>query len=175
MSVLTIVIALVAIQRVGELLLANRNTKALLAQGAREAGRGQYPVIVALHFLWLVALVAVVPAATPPDWIWLGVFILLQALRVWVIASLGRFWTTRIITLPGAPLIRRGPYRLIRHPNYLVVALEIPVLPLVFGAWELALGFGLANLAVLAWRIMLEDQALASRRLSQGPGDTVTT
>ena len=164
MSAIEIVAVLVALQRVAELVLANRNTRALLAQGAREEGRGQYPVIVALHLLWLVALVVFIPAATPPDWTWLGLFIALQAARVWVIASLGRFWTTRIITLPGAPLVRRGPYRFIKHPNYLVVALEIPVLPLAFGAWSLALAFGFANLGLLAWRIALEDRALATRR-----------
>ena len=164
MSALILVVALVAIQRIAELVVANRNTRALLAQGGREEGRGQYPVIVALHVLWLAALVIAVPVATPADWYWLGLFVVLQAMRVWVLLSLGRFWTTRIITLPGAPLVRRGPYRLLRHPNYLVVALEIPVLPLVFGAWALALGFGLANLALLIWRISLEDRALAPRR-----------
>ncbi len=170
MTIFLVVVVLVALQRVAELLVANRNTKRLLAHGAREAGRGQYPIIVALHVLWLAALVVFVPADTAPDWYWLGLFIALQALRVWVIMSLGRFWTTRIITLPDAPLVRRGPYRIFRHPNYLVVALEIPVLPLAFGAWDLAAGFGLANLLLLVWRIALEDRALAPRRglLSSG-------
>jgi methyltransferase len=81
---------------------------------------------------------------------------------VWTLASLGGFWTTRVIVVPGAELVRRGPYRFIRHPNYLIVALEVPVLPLVFGAWPLALGFALANLAVLAWRIRVEERALAA-------------
>lgn len=164
MSIVLLVVVLVALQRIAELVIANRNTRALLAQGGREAGRGQYPLIVALHVLWLVALVVAVPGATPPDWYWLGLFLALQAMRVWVLLSLGRFWTTRIITLPGVPLVRRGPYRLLRHPNYLVVALEIPVLPLVFGAWALALGFGFVNLALLVWRISLEDRVLAPRR-----------
>jgi methyltransferase len=163
-TVFWIVIALVAVQRIAELVIANRNTKALLARGAREEGRGQYPFIVALHLLWLVALIVFVPPGAPPDWYWLGLFIVLQVLRVWVIASLGRFWTTRIITLPEVPLVRRGPYRFLRHPNYLVVALEIPTLPLAFGAWPIAAVFGLANLALLTWRIALEDRALAPRR-----------
>ena len=164
MSWFYLVLALVALQRVAELVIAHRNTRALLARGAREEGRGQYPVIVALHLLWLVALLVFVPAGAPPDWYWLGLFVTLQALRAWVIGSLGPFWTTRIITLPGAPLVRRGPYRFLRHPNYLVVALEIPLLPLAFGAWGVALAFGLANLALLSWRIALEDRTLAPRR-----------
>lgn len=165
MSPFAIVIGLVAVLRLIELAIANRNTRALVAQGAVEIGRGQYPFIVALHALWLVALLGTVPMDAPVDWYWLGVFLVLQAGRAWVIASLGRFWTTRIITLPNAPLIRHGPYRFLRHPNYVIVALEIPVLPLAFGAWIIALGFGLANLAVLLWRIGLEDRALAERRV----------
>ena len=104
-----------------------------------------------------------VPADTPPAWGWLGVFVVLQGLRLWVLASLGPLWTTRIITLPGAPLVRRGPYRFLRHPNYAVVVAEIAVLPLVFGAWRIALVFSLLNLALLAWRIRVEQQALAPR------------
>jgi methyltransferase len=88
----------------------------------------------------------------------------LQAARLWVLASLGRFWTTRIVILPGAPLVRRGPYRYLRHPNYLVVAAEIAVLPLVFGAWGIALVFSLLNLVLLIQRIRVEDAALAPRR-----------
>ena len=170
MGVAYLVFILVAAERLTELVLARRNTRALLAQGAVEIGRGQYPWFVVLHAGWLAALAATVPAAAPPDWAWLGLFALLQLGRAWVIASLGRFWTTRMITLPGAPLIRRGPYRFVRHPNYLVVALEIPVLPLAFGAVWIALVFGLANLALLAWRIAIEDRALAARR-DAPPGD----
>jgi methyltransferase len=88
----------------------------------------------------------------------------LQGWRVWVLSSLGRYWTTRIIQVPEAPLVRSGPYRLMRHPNYLGVALEIPLLPLAFGAWRLALTFGLANAALLCWRIRLEERTLAPRR-----------
>ncbi len=107
------------------------------------------------------ALFALVPAEAPANWGLLGLYGLLQLGRLWVIASLGRRWTTRVIVVPGAPLVTRGPYRFLRHPNYLVVALEIPVLPLAFGAWQIALGFGLANLALLAHRIRLEARALA--------------
>src|SRR5262249_24074026 len=94
----------------------------------------------------------------------LAAFAILQGLRLWVLLSLGRYWTTRIITVPGAPLVRRGPYRFLRHPNYLVVAAEIAMLPLAFGAWVVAVVFSALNAALLAWRIALEDQALAPRR-----------
>ena len=163
MSWVAIIVALVAAERGAELVHARRNTRALLAKGGVEAGAGHYPLLVLLHGAWLLALLYVVPAERTPSWGWLGVFLLLQALRLWVMASLGRYWTTRIITLPGAPLVRSGPYRFLRHPNYVVVAAEIAVLPLVFGAWRIALLFSLLNLALLAWRIRVEQQALAPR------------
>lgn len=164
MPVLWIVIALVAAQRLTELVYAERNTRRLLAAGGQESGAGHYPLLVGLHALWLVALAVFVPAEQPANWWLLGVFAVLQALRLWVLASLGPFWTTRVITLPGAPLVRRGPYRWLRHPNYLVVVGEILVLPLAFGAWQIALVFSLANAALLALRIRCEERALAPRR-----------
>ena len=151
---------LVAAQRLGELTYARRNTKRLLAAGGVEHGVGHYPLIVALHGGWLAALFWFVPVAAPAGWGWLGFYGLLQLGRLWIMASLGARWTTRVIALPGAQRVRRGPYRFLRHPNYLVVALEIPVLPLAFGAWQIALGFGLANLALLAHRIRIEERAL---------------
>jgi methyltransferase len=164
MSVLWIVLILVAVQRLAELVYARRNTRRLLAEGAYESGAGHYPLLVGLHALWLVSLALFVPADRAPDWALLAVFVLLQGLRVWALASLGRFWTTRVITLPGAPLVRRGPYRWFRHPNYLVVAGEILVLPLAFGAWEIAVIFSLANAAILTLRVRCEERALSPRR-----------
>lgn len=158
-----IIVALVAAQRLGELAYAQRNTARLLARGGQEAGAGHYPLLVGLHAAWLAALVLFVPADTQPYWPLIGLFLLLQVGRVWVIWALGPFWTTRIITLPEAPLVRRGPYRVCRHPNYLVVVLEIAVLPLAFGAWEIALGFSVLNAALLAQRIRIENAALAAR------------
>lgn len=163
MSVLWAVLALVAAQRLGELWLARRNAARLLARGAVEHGRGHYPLIVALHAGWLAALALLVPPETPPDWFWLAFFLVLQAGRVWVIASLGGRWTTRVIVPPGEPLVRRGPYRYIRHPNYLIVTLEIAVLPLAFGAWEIALAFSVLNALALAWRLRVEGAALGYR------------
>jgi methyltransferase len=158
------IIFLVVLQRLGELTLANRNTRKLRAEGAVEIGAGHYPLMVLLHAAWLMAVLWLLPAPLTIHWGWLALFVILQAARIWVIASLGRFWTTRIISLPGAPLVKRGPYRFMRHPNYLVVAGEIAVLPLVFGEILVAILFSLANGALLFWRIRQENAALAARR-----------
>lgn len=161
MSAVEIVVLLVALQRLLELAWARRNHQRLRVAGAREAGAGHYPLMVALHAAWLLALLLLVSDEAPLSWPLLGFFLLLQIGRVWVIASLGKWWTTRILVVPGAPLVRNGPYRWLRHPNYLIVAAEIAVLPLVFGAWRLALVFSLLNAALLAWRIRVEERALA--------------
>jgi len=158
-----LILALVAAQRLGELWLATRNTRALLARGGREVGAAHYPLFVLLHGGWLASLFVAVPAGAPVDMALLGLFVLLQLCRLWVIATLGRYWTTRIITVPDAPLIRHGPYRLMRHPNYAVVTAEIAVLPLVFGAWGIALLFTVLNAALLLHRIRVEEAALADR------------
>lgn len=154
----------VAVQRLIELLWSRRNERRLRAAGAIEIGARHYPLFILLHGGWLLAMFLGVPADAPLIWPLLVLFLLLQAARVWVIVSLGRYWTTRVLSLPQAPLVRRGPYRLLRHPNYLIVALEIPLLPLAFGAWRLALLFGTLNLLLLAYRIAVEERALSPRR-----------
>jgi methyltransferase len=156
---------LVALQRLAELAWSARNERRLRALGAVEAGRAHYPVIVGLHAAWLAALLWF-GWSRPVEPAWLGIFLMLQLARVWVISSLGERWTTRVLVLPGAPLVRRGPYRFVRHPNYVVVALEIVVLPMALGLGALAALFGAANAAVLAWRVRVEDRALAAA----GPG-----
>ncbi|MBX3498489.1 MAG: hypothetical protein KF889_03530 [Alphaproteobacteria bacterium] len=158
------IVGLVALQRLGELVYARRNTRALLAKGAVEVGRAHYPLFVLLHASWLLAIVAMLPPAPPIHWPALAALVALQALRLWVIATLGPYWTTRILTLPGAPLVRGGPYRFLRHPNYAVVVGEIAVLPLVFGLVGVAIVFSILNALLLWWRIRVEDQALESRR-----------
>ena len=157
------ILGLVTLQRVGELVLSRRNTERLLAQGAREAASGHYPLIVALHAAWLVGLwyLAVWRGDVGVSWGWLAVFVILQGLRVWVIATLGPRWTTRIIVLPGAPLVASGPYRFVSHPNYCVVAAEILVLPLVFGLLWYGLVFSVLNAVALWIRIRAEAAALA--------------
>ena len=159
MSLGALILALVTLQRLGELWLSNRNTRRLLAQGAVEHGRSHYPWIVAVHAAWLGSL-WIAALERPVSLFWLAAYILLQAARVWVIATLGKRWTTRIIVPPGQPLVKRGPYRWVDHPNYIVVAGEIAVLPLVFGFWDLAILFSLLNAAVLSIRIQEENKAL---------------
>ena len=154
-----VVLSLVTAQRLGELVLARRNTQRLRVRGAIEVGAGHYPFIVALHAAWLIGLGFL--AWDRPLILWLlTLFIGLQAARVWVIATLGGRWTTRIIILPGEPLVRRGPYRFLSHPNYVVVAAEILVLPLAFGLAWYALIFSLLNAALMAVRISVETQGL---------------
>ncbi|UTP38195.1 hypothetical protein M9M90_13305 [Phenylobacterium sp. LH3H17] len=166
MTLGVIVLAAVTLQRLGELLLAQHNTRRLIAQGGYETGAGHYPLIVGLHAAWLVAL-WVWGSDRPVNLPWLGAFIVLQLLRIWVIASLGGRWTTRIIILPGAPLVRRGPYRFLSHPNYMVVVAEIAVLPLAFGLVGLAVLFSVLNALVLWARIRAEGRALAGVRCDQ--------
>ncbi len=163
MSLAQWIVLAVAGLRVAELALSRRNQIRLLARGGREFGSGHYPLLVVLHVAWLAAMFFTLPAAAPVHWPLIGIFLSLQGLRLWTIASLGERWTTRIITLPGAPLVRRGPYRWIRHPNYAVVVGEIAVLPLAFGSWGLALFFSVANAALLGWRIRIENRALTGR------------
>lgn len=165
MTVFYGVLGAVVLQRLAELIWAGRNTARLRRLGAVEADAGGYPMFVLMHAGWLVGLALSVPAATPPDWPLLGCFAALQLGRVWVVFSLGRWWTTRVLTLPGAPLVRTGPFRWLRHPNYLVVAAEIAVLPLAFGAVAVAALFSALNLGLTARRIRIEEQALAPRRV----------
>lgn len=157
------VLTLVTLQRLMELVLARRNTRILIAHGGIEIGAGHYPLIVALHTAWLAGLWALAWNRSI-DLALLGVFAGLQALRLWVLASLGERWTTRIIIVPGLPLVRKGPYRFLRHPNYLIVAAEILILPLAFGLIAYAVLFSMLNAVVLAVRIRTENRALQDER-----------
>jgi methyltransferase len=158
------IIAAVAIQRLVEVAWATRNTARLKAQGAVEIGARHYPLIVLLHAAWLCAMVVFLPKPAVVYPVPLALFVVIEAGRIWVLMTLGRYFTTRIITLPKAPLVRRGPYRFVRHPNYLVVVSEILVLPLVFGEVSVAIVFSVLNALVLALRIRTEEAALAPRR-----------
>ena len=165
MTIAYAILLLVVLQRIGELWYAARNTRALKARGAIEYGRGHYPLIVLLHASWLIA-VAIGIRFDPAVRVFpLVLLVLVQALRVWVLATLGPYWTTRVITLPDAPLVKRGPYRFIRHPNYLVVVGEIALLPLAFGQVTNAILFSALNGVLVAWRIRVEDAALRLRRV----------
>jgi methyltransferase len=161
---LYVTLGYVALRYVAELLYARRNTRALLERGAIEVGANQYPFFIVLHGAWLLSMALTIPPQRAPIWWLLGIFIALQIARIWVFASIGEYWTTRIITLPNTPLVRRGPYRFIKHPNYAIVIAEIVVLPLAFDAIWIALTFSLLNAALLTWRIRVENSALAIRQ-----------
>jgi methyltransferase len=157
------VLAFVTAQRLAELLIAQRNTRALLAQGGREVGAQHYPYMVALHGCWIAGLWLMAPGR-PVELAWLCVFALLQIGRLWVIGTLKSRWTTRIIALPAAPLVSKGPYRFFAHPNYAVVVGEIAVLPLAFGMSIYAAIFSVLNALMLGVRITTEERALKAAR-----------
>ena len=164
MSILYVVLGLVVLQRGAELAFAATNTRRLRAQGAVEVDAGGYPWFVVVHGAWLISLFLLVPPDGAPSWPLLAVFAALQLGRLWVIATLGRRWTTRVMVGPSAKLVAGGPYRYMRHPNYAIVAVEIAVLPLAFGAMAMAVVFSALNLALIARRIAIEDRALAPQR-----------
>ena len=151
-------------QRLFELRYSRRNEARLRARGAVEWGREHYPAMVAIHVLWLVSTLVegIMRGPDPPFWwpIPLTLFLLVQPLRYWAISSLGENWNVRILVVPGAKLVRSGPYRLLPHPNYVVVAVEVLTLPLIFGAWTTALVFSVLNAAFLYVRIRAENRAL---------------
>jgi len=153
-------VAFLIAQRLIELCFAQLNTRRLRGMGGIEFGAAHYPLIVILHAIWIVGLL-ILGRGRAIDPFWLAVFIVLQIGRLWVIASLGRRWTTRVFVMPGSVPVARGPYRWLRHPNYLIVALEIAVVPLALGLPVFALIFSAANATLLAHRICIENEALA--------------
>jgi methyltransferase len=164
MTLSILVLALVTLQRLGELLYARHNTRRLLARGAYETGAEHYPAMVTLHAAWLAGL-WFLAWDRPVQPGWLALFLGLQLLRVWVLATLGERWTTRIIVLPGAALIATGPYRLLRHPNYVIVIGEIAALPLAFDLTAYAVLFSLLNAAMLWVRIGVENRIVSHPQL----------
>lgn len=163
----TAVVGLIALQRLMELRVARRNTFRLLNHGGTEVAADHYPWMVALHTAFLASSVAEVwisgRALVP--WISLAAMVVLlaaQGLRLWVLQTLGDRWTTRVIVVPGEELVESGPYRWLRHPNYLAVALEIAAIPLLHSAWLTATVFSFANFLLLGVRIRTEERALAT-------------
>lgn len=155
-------LAFIIAQRLSELVIAKRNTARLLTQGATEHGAAHYPVMVTMHIAWIVALV-VFGWNNPVSWPWLAVFAVLQVFRLWILVTLGPRWTTRIIVLPE-PLVARGPFRFMRHPNYALVVAEIIVAPMVLGLIWVAALWTVLNAAMLWVRIRAENRALAPLR-----------
>jgi methyltransferase len=162
-----IILALVTAQRGAEILLSRRHTARLMAQGAIEVAPSHYPLMVAVHAAWLLAL-WVFGHDQAPNLPALTGYVALQALRLWVMVTLGARWTTRIIVLPDAPLIAKGPYRYLNHPNYVVVAAEIALLPMMLHLWGTALLFTILNGLVLFIRIRAENRGLAQLRTLTG-------
>jgi methyltransferase len=157
------VLVYVLVQRLAELVYAQANTGRLLAEGGKEHGRRHYPLFILLHGSWLIAIAFVAqPSAQPNSWL-LAAFVASQLFRFWTLASIGRWWTTRIISAPHFPRVKKGPYRFIPHPNYTVVVVEIALLPLLLGAPLVALAFSIANAMLLAWRIRVEAAVLQER------------
>jgi methyltransferase len=163
----TVILAIVTAERLAELLWAAANTARLRGVGAVEVGAGHYPLLVGLHAAWLGTL-WLLAWDRPVSPIFLGLFLVLQVGRAWVLATLKRRWTTRILVVPGEPLVVGGPYRFMRHPNYAVVALEIAVLPLTFGLVWIAALFSVVHALVLWLRIRCEEAALEPLRAPPG-------
>ena len=165
LTAFTVLVALVALERLAELVVSNRNAAWSFARGGRETGQGHYRFMVVLHSGFLVAMLVeawVRRPEVPPTlaWTMLALVVASQALRWWCIATLGRRWNTRVIIVPGLPPVAKGPYRFLSHPNYVAVVVEGIALPLVHGAWVTALVFTVANAALLAVRIRVENAAL---------------
>jgi len=163
----TALVIAVGVERLVELAVSKRHAAWAFSRGGEEFGRGHFPAMVALHSALLVGALAEVWILERPflpvlGWVALVVVIASQALRWWCIATLGRQWNTRVIVVPGLPLVSRGPYRLLRHPNYVAVVCEGAALPLVHSAWVTALVFTVLNAALLARRIQVEEHALAT-------------
>jgi methyltransferase len=162
----TALVLLVAAERLCELVIARRNAAWSLARGGTEYGRGHYPVMVALHTALLAGCLAEPALAGRPftpalGWPMLALVAAANAVRYWCVLTLGPRWNTRVIVVPGLPLVARGPYRLMRHPNYVAVVVEGAALPLVHGAWITAVCFTALDVPLLAVRLRCENAALA--------------
>lgn len=155
---------LVLLQRGVEELYSTRNTLRLLKVGAIEVAPNYYRLIVVAHLSWLAAVFFLLPADAPVLLLPLGIYLALQPVRYWVIATLGSYWTHRIVTLERTPLVRSGPYRYLAHPNYAITITEIVLLPMIFGGWVLGVTIGALYAPILYYKIILEDRALAPRR-----------
>ena len=156
----------VLVERIVELGISARNSRWLIERGATELGAGHYPLFFLLHGSWFVAIIYTVSPDRAVNWWLIAAFAMLQLGRLWILVTLGKYWNTRIYILRDQPLVTTGPYRWFRHPNYLIVTLEIPLLPLAFGAWKIAIAWSIANAALLWHRIRIEETALAPRRAS---------
>tara|TARA_B100000676_G_C17929783_1_gene760216 strand:+ start:174 stop:668 length:495 start_codon:yes stop_codon:yes gene_type:complete len=150
----------IILQRFAELLYSNYNTKKLLKNGAKEYNSKHYPLFIILHTCWIVSLVLFIDHNDKPKTSLIVLFFILQFLRLWVLLTLGKYWTTRIIYLEGTKLVKKGPYKWLKHPNYIIVFFEILILPLAFNSWIIAIIFTIFNTILLLYRISLENKVL---------------
>ncbi|WP_417623104.1 isoprenylcysteine carboxyl methyltransferase family protein [Parasphingorhabdus sp.] len=162
-TLVTWLLLYLVVQRLGELVHANRNTKRLLGQGGKEHGADHYHYFIFLHSSWIAIIALLVNPQYDILPVLLALFIGTQLLRVWTLASIGRWWTTRIISAPHFDRVRRGPYKYISHPNYLVVVLEIAIVPLMLGLPWVALVYSVLNAVLLRHRISVENEVLDER------------
>lgn len=170
----TVLVGLVGLERLAELVVSKRHAAWSFARGGVEYGRGHYPFMVVLHTGLLVGAVAEVWLRRPDfvpvlGWTMLALVVLSQALRWWCIATLGHQWNTRVIVVPGLSLVHAGPYRLLRHPNYVAVVVEGFALPLVHSAWVTAVVFTVLNAGLLAVRLSVENSALTALEAERAP------
>lgn len=162
-TTVTWVLVYIVVQRLGELVHANRNTRRLLSEGGEEYGADHYPYFIFLHSAWIAAIALLVDPEHGIHPAMMALFAATQLLRIWTLASIGRWWTTRIISAPHFDRVKRGPYRYFRHPNYLVVVLEIAIIPLMLGLPSVALLFSILNAILLRHRIKVENAVLGGR------------
>jgi methyltransferase len=160
-----LVLSYIIMQRTAELIYAHYNTKRLLSEGGREHGAKHYPLFILLHSFWLIEIILLARPSTGPQPTLLAGLFLSQIFRFWTLASIGRWWTTRIISAPHFPKVKRGPYKFLPHPNYTVVVIEIALIPLLLGAPWVAASFTVLNAALLWWRIKVETAVLAERKV----------
>lgn len=162
-TLVTWVLVYIVVQRLGELVHANRNTRRLLNEGGQEYGADHYQYFIFLHSAWIAIIALLVDPQHAIHPAMLALFVGTQLLRLWTLASIGRWWTTRIISAPHFDRVKRGPYKYISHPNYLVVILEIAIVPLMLGLPSVALVFSVLNALLLRHRIRVENRVLGER------------
>jgi methyltransferase len=158
-------ISFLIIQRLSELLIASRNEKWLLSQGAIQYGQSHYPYIVAMHTLFIISIIVeyILRPNAPIDFIFLALFILVLLFKFWALSSLGKYWNTKIYRVPGVYPVKKGPYKIFRHPNYGEVVCEIAIIPLVFHLYYTAIIFTVLNAIMLTVRISVENKVWAEQ------------
>jgi methyltransferase len=159
-----IFISFFVLQRLSELYIARKNEQWLVAQGAVQYGQGHYPFIIVLHTLFIISIITeyIIRGGTQMSWIFLTIFIVILLFKFWALSSLGKYWNTKIYRIPGVYPVKKGPYKFLKHPNYMEVVCEIAIIPLVFHLYYTAVIFTILNAAMLTVRIRTENQVWAS-------------